>query len=506
MKKNLLVLSVALLGMGLASCGSSSTEDTSSTQSGDTTSTQDSSPIIKEKTRVEYWYKSDPKNEDFYQQLATDFMKIEPNVEVVCREQAVSNYNALQDLVSTGATVGNYPTLIQAYPDNAAFYASDRCGNIAIDMSEYMDGDYGWDATEKAQFDLESSNQYFLNNAVYSLPYYRSTEVLYYNEVLVGLDLTKIDMSINDGNPLTKSYLSNLTREELFDHLCPAIDTYNKALADAEKIWKPLDNGDLGMIIYEDDGNSFITHSKQNDIAYTSIKEDGTPSIDFNNDDAKAMMKDLRAQVSNNYYLSRWSSNSASSGYATTFFKENASLFAITSTAGAEWFASSGTSIMPDFGVGQLPHREGKKEYAISQGASLCALSKGNDTQDLATWLFYKFMSNYENSLQFAVNSDYFPVRADILKDEDFVQAKLTVENFDKGTAGYAKALVASYMSTMKDENYFVAAPFVGSSVARNQVAGLHSSLLLRSSVENDPDSIIEEKFATAYNNTLLGL
>ena len=53
---------------------------------------------------------------------------------------------------------------------------------------------------------------------------------------LLGLDLSDIDASINNGKPLDAAYLDDLSWETLFGNLCPAIKAYNDVLPIEEKI------------------------------------------------------------------------------------------------------------------------------------------------------------------------------------------------------------------------------------------------------------------------------
>ena len=124
-----------------------------------------------------------------------------------------------------------------------------------------------------------SDGQQFQEEGTYSMPFSKSTECMFYNEdILLGLDLSGIDPEINNGNRLNADYLNNLTWEELFGHLAPALERYN---SEVSQIITPRD-GVSSIVYYDSDDNLFITLTQQYGYPYTDINESGVGEVLFN--------------------------------------------------------------------------------------------------------------------------------------------------------------------------------------------------------------------------------
>ena len=128
---------------------------------------------------------------------------------------------------------------------------------------------------------MAEGSSYDSVGTTYSLPFCKSTELMYYNEdALLGLDLSIQDSTINNSQPLTAEYLNQLTWEEFFEKLCPAIVAKNNALSEEEKIYNDDDPSSC-LLAIDSDENYFITLAHQYGYGYTSVGEDGKGSVDF---------------------------------------------------------------------------------------------------------------------------------------------------------------------------------------------------------------------------------
>lgn len=508
-KRTLFMFGVGCFAMLLASCGGTSSgsitgdsnstnPSTSSGESSNTGSSSSQGNIIKEPVTISMWIKNDPKNTKLYEEFVESFKSVEPNVTVNFSSlEDVSNYNELEEKVLVGLTAKNYPNIVQAYPGHVADYLAPKNGSIALNMDPYINNEvYGWVEEEKNNFDL-SAGQQFAEDGTYCLPFNKSSEVLYYNrDKLVGLNLSTYDSSINGGRALNDSYLQNLTWEEFYEHLCPALISYDTDHPDEKLINK--DNPYWSIMHYEDDSNHFITTAKQYGVPYTSITAEGKGSVDFNCVETKAHMKKIGGYSRNHYIITRWSSE-GSNGYSANHILDGSALFAVNSTVGAQWFYDAANPI--DIGIGHIPYAANKKRYVVEQGTSLAFLDKGNEQENLASWLFYKHMSSYSNALKYSLQSGYFPMRNDIYEDEAYIN-NYDPSNYDAPSSERFIAQVFAFAPELIDD-YFTEAPFVGSSNARSAVSYLNSSLL-KTNVELT-DEYIDAQFEEAYNNAVLG-
>ena len=139
------------------------------------------------------------------------------------------SYNDLKDMVVKGVPAGNYPDSV------ADFLYTGK----ALDITPYMTNEeYGW---TKEDFDdiptayIEEGQNYMIEGT-FSLPICKSTEAMYYNKAIIGVDLSEYDAEINGGEAIDEDYINSLTWDELFDHLCPAIVAWNNDQPDAKKL------------------------------------------------------------------------------------------------------------------------------------------------------------------------------------------------------------------------------------------------------------------------------
>jgi len=414
------------------------------------------------------------------------FAKVEPNVTVVNIKETGGYPDVKNKAISQLAT-GEHPDLIVAYPDAVQELVDYQA---VVKLDDYLDDPvYGW--TEEEREDvietyLDEGCQYPLPG-YYSLPFAKSTEAMYYNKsVLIGLNLAGVDASINGGNPISEDYLEDLTWEELFGHLIPALQAYDAAADNDHKI---LTGSKYKHSIfgYDSDDNLFITLAEQYGYPYTSIDEYGEGSIDFVNDGMKGLMKTFNAAYKSGGFITKGSNNNDYTNYS---FTDNCSLFSVGSTGGAKYQYSQNFVT----GVAPIPHAEGEDPKVINQGPSL-AILKHDDNRALASWLFYKFFTNTANNANWSITTGYAPVRYSVLTNDDYMEF---CNPDGKDGEDLMKAITMSYVGTIGND-LFSSPVFKGSSEARTQVGGLMTNCLLSENIDDEIDGF----FKTAYDNTL---
>jgi len=486
MKKKMLCL-VALAGfaMTLAACGNTTPviPDTGN----------DTKNIMKNETQITLWSITGQNNRPQLESYIAGFKEIEPNITINNVYQSGS-YNELESMVSKGFLGDNYPDIVQAYPDNVANYID---YGKAVKLDSYIDNaEYGWNAFDKTDIieAFQDEGKEYTVSGTYSVPYSKSTEEMFYNaDVLIGLDLSKFDKTINGGAPLNAAYFDNLTWEELFDKLCPAIKAYDDSLPIDQKILK-TDQQYHSIFAYDSDDNLFITLAKQYGYGYTSVK-DGKGSIDFNNDGMKGLLKKFKSAYDKGYFLTK---GSAGDNYTNTYFTLQNTLFSVGSTGGVKYQFDAAHPM--NVGVARIPQASTSNPWTINQGPSLTILDHGSEDRKLASWLFYKYMTNETNSLDWAINSGYMGIRNSNYESDEYKEA-VSVENKQEKTLDILLAKSASYLPKITD-NMFVSPAFKGSSQTRTQVGGLMTSVL----TSNGSDATIESLFKKAEDNSKLAL
>ena len=270
-------------------------------------------------------------------------------------------------------------------------------------------------------------------NAMLTLPFVKSTELMYYNKT--ALDALGLD-------PAT-------TWDELWEQ------------AELLKAKYPTATP-LG---YDSEANWFITMCEQNGWGYTSAS---APHYLFNNDNTKGWL-----QMLNNYYNKKYITTQNEYGAYTSglFTKgtDGGAIYCIGSSGGAS-HQNPGKAF--EWGIAPIPgsrQADGSVNYAaISQGPSLVMFEAGNgveniDEKKIMTFMFVKELMDPTFQASFAIASGYNPSRKSVYEIDAY---KTHMEENDI-------TAVASKVAASMSDRFFTSPAFVGSSTARTQVGNV---------------------------------
>ena len=362
------------------------------------------------------------------------------------------DYDGLRDMIVTELNGGNSPHIAYCYPDHVALYneakavaplddyiASSTMGFTQAEVNEFVRGYY-------------EEGRMYGDNVMYTLPYSKSTEVLYYNKTFFEENKLKVPTTWDEMEDVMKQI------KEIDPNCVP-----------------------LG---YDSEGNWFITMCEQLGTPYTSAKK-GSEFL-FDVEANHSFVQRLRMWYQLGYLLTEETYGSYTSDLFTqTDPTKKRSYMCIGSSAGASYqipdpvMNENNEKVYPfEVGVAMPPQIDVENPRVISQGPSLCMFKKANKQEMAATWLFMKFLTT-DLGLQanFSATSGYAPV----------------VKNLDKKNAAYAAELANANGSDklqttcvkqcVEQENaMFVSPAFLGSSGARDQVG-----LLMQSCFINGP-------------------
>ena len=422
------------------------------------------------KTKIVFWHTMGQNLQSVLDRMIEGFKKENPNIEI--EHAAQGGYDDLYDKISQAIPAGTTPTMAYCYPDHVADYNTSKA---CIDLTSYInDPELGFNEQDGAISDFIDAywkeGQEYLTEGIFSVPYTKSTELMFYNKDVFD----------------QKGYTVPETWEDM------------EVLLAKMK----ADYPDVTPLGYDSDANMFITLCEQYGIPYTSLdKAAGKGKADFNNAAAKAMVTKLKDWYDKGYLATQGTSGGA---YTSTQFTDGTLLMTIGSTGG------TGYNYTANFNVGsaQVPHpttdaskrfdfftnggtkTQEANNHIIMQGPSICFFKKGTEAQKVAAWKFYKYIVRTINSAAFSVESGYSPVRKSSFTC-DAMTEYLNKPQTEK--AALIQTTVKMYGELT--DRYYVSPAFPGSSTARSEVGGILSNVFLDTKT-------VDKAFADAYTKT----
>ncbi len=406
---------------------------------------------------------------DVLDRYIAEFQQIYPNITVV--HEQVGGYDDVRDQIKTQLAVGAQPNIAYCYPDHVALYNMAK-GTVALDslIASEISVTRGDGSTEQlgltqAQVDDFIKGYYdegkqFGDGKMYTLPFSKSTEVLYYNKTFF------------DANGLK----APTTWDEM-EEVC-------KKIKELEPTSTPLG--------YDSESNWFITMCEQLNSGYTSTE--GEKFI-FDNETNREFVARFREWYQKGYVTTQ----ELGGGYTSALFKKQAgetgkSYMCIGSSAGASNQRPNKTGDAYDFEVAitSVPQVDAANPKVISQGPSVCIFNKENPQEVLASWLFVKFLTTTAAfQAEFSMVSGYMPVIKSVNEDPVYRDEFLALAD-----GGANLTALSAKVALEQHDAYYTSPAFVGSSVARTQVGLLMQKCL--SEKTDDPAAMIKQAFEDA--------
>ena len=399
-----------------------------------------------------------------------EFNKLYPNIHV--QHEQVGSYDDVREQISTEITVSAQPNIAYCYPDHVALY---NLAGVVATLDNLIESDItvtradgsteilGLTDEQKADFIEAYYNEgkQFGDGLMYTMPFSKSTEVLYYNKTF--FDEHKLQLPT--------------TWDEL-EALCAKI----KAI-DPESI--PLG--------YDSEGNWFITMCEQYGSDYTSATGD---HYLFDNETNRSFVKKFREWYQKGYLTTQTLYGSYTSGLFTAE-SGTRSYMSIGSSAGAthQRPAATADGTYPfEVGIATIPQVNASNKKVISQGPSVCIFKKDNPQEVVASWLFVKFLTTSVSfQAEFSMASGYVPVLKSVAENPEYAKF---IANADGGK--YISALSAK-VCLEQESAYYTSPAFNGSSTARDQVGALLAKCLTADD-GGDVDAMIKKAFKEAID------
>ena len=430
--------------------------------------------IEEDPNKIIFWHTFGQEIENVVQNKVDEFERLyeeHTGEEITVELEYQGGYDEILDKIERGFAVGNIPTIAVAYPDHVADYlALETDGQQWVyNLEDFFDDpEIGFSSQDYLNPSLKGAEDfvpsfldegsYYIKEGIYSLPLMKSSEILLYNEELLALVLSDYDPTITN----ISEYMNNISWDEFIDLLRFIAKDLNK-----------YGDGLITPLVYDSDANFYIGQSYQRNIPYVSM-ENGVGYIDFNNDEAKAMVQDIKDWYEEGLLLTKGTNNNE---YGSDTFTRMECIFTIGSTGGAGYNDPGAAGF--NVGIAKVPSASEDPAYQkyVSQGVTLTLLKNNSLSDEVSDkrarigWQLMKYLTNEENNIDICLASNgYAPVRTSCYTNEVYA-SYLEESDFMPRCAD-----VVAYQI---NGNYFNYPVFKGTAEAREQVGGIITQVLL---------------------------
>ena len=466
MKKSVSLMAMVLTLGTLASCG----PKTSNTGGGE--SYHQAGP-----KEITFWHCIGHDKMTSLERVIEEFNKAHENTDgyYVTAEKIAGDYDALHDAIKTRLNAGRIPSITMGYPDSFAEYignqGEDRSMILKLDNFINSDSDFHPETMVQEYYEEGQSYQY---DGTWSVPLYKSTEVMYYNVDL--FQSTKFYQEHKDDT--YGNYGAILGQPKTWD--------WDTLVYVANEIQKEMGNqADFHAIGYDSDSNLFISQMAQRNIPYTTAEGEGDAHYLFYeggkpNDQLVDLACELYDMAAAGTSQERSMVTQATYGtYASDLFLQQKVMFTIGSTGGSVYNDPNGkfqAALVP------VPSYQNNHKY-IMQGPSLCFFNTRDSAKEAAAWEFYsQFVSDPELNAGVALENSYDPVRTSSYDSQVYQQwcAMGLVQDNGKPGASYSDqdnldAAMANRIPNLtsiyaENEWYITSDVFMGSGTAREEI------------------------------------
>ncbi len=400
------------------------------------------------------------------------FNKLYPNIHVTI-DNTQKNWDDFAKNISTKITSNKHPDLAFCYPDHVALYNQSKA---VLALDDFLpDGAYATmevahaDGTKEPlglTLTAEDNSDFFAefykegkiygDGKTYTLPFAKSTEVLFYNKTFFEANDLTVPATWDDFETVSARILE--------------ID--------------PKCNAALG---YDSEANMFITMCEQLESPYTSAEGE---HFLFDNQTNRDFVQKIKGWYDKRYIRTKETNDGK---YSSNFFKEQQMYMSIGSTGGSSYQSPTGTDDDAGFkvGVAPIPQWNLEKPKTILQGPSVCVFKK-DPYKVLASWLLVKFLTTeVQFQAQYSTASGYAPVTQSTYSSPAYQKFLSTAGD----TASGLTAQTAQICKEMADKpgSFYVSDAFMGSSKARESVGILLKVVLQGTSMDKAFSDALQE-------------
>ena len=405
------------------------------------------------------------------------------------------DYSSLSSDVITKLQAGTVPAMTMGYPDTFADLITNNIEYSAIlRLDNFIDDPtYGYSKNAETGVLDDFVPAYYNEGRGYqfegtwSMPMYKSTEVMYYNRSYFS-GVNPMNDKLFKGNATyvaKKAKATNLNSDTVLDDLddlktwlktqpgsftYEVPETWQEMTELGQKILREYTGGKTGFypIGYDSDANLLISQLEQRGFKYTT-NDNITQEKDhylFGNNENKAntqtLVEEIVKMIKTDKILK--TKNTNGNAYTSDAFKEQKCVMSIGSTGGSTYQDSSSFVT----GLARVPAFEDEEGTVhakyIQQGPSICFFDNKDPYIHKGAWLFYKMMAEPETNAKLALDNSYDPIRTSSYTSDYYL------DFIDKAGQHLGLGYDIPAITQTLTECYMTSAVFKGSSTARDQI------------------------------------
>ena len=452
-----------------------------------------STPAPTGTVKIKFWHTFGQTIVDGLKGRIAEFQRLikeNDGVDVVVDMKYQGGYDDLASIIRSGYSVQNVPTIAVAYPDHVSDYLdigkSDGVDFVA-NLDPYIESDkvgFGkekWlgDRYDEEDFieDFYAEGSCYTTDGTYSLPFLKSTEIMFYNMDLLVEVMKGYKPELNSSQTLIANYISKISWDEFMD-ICSYVKAHQADISNMLEIpaW------------YDSDANFFITKMYQNKIPYSSITADGKGKIDFEEQENFNKTVDMLDGIRQNFADGLITTKGIKKTYGSDFFTNEKCVFSIGSSGGSGYNFPQADAFT--LGVCRVPASNNNPIY-VTQGPTLAMFNDNglsaadNEAAKLYGWKFMKYITNGQMNAEICVNGSegYVPVRYSAYETSFF-------QTFMEEGEKYAQC----YKVVVNDiDRYLVSPAFKGSADLRDECGTMLTSVLRSAASKADIPAIVNK-------------
>ena len=332
---------------------------------------------IENPVEIEFWHAMSGPNETAVNHLVEEFnATVGKEKGITVKPVYQGSYPDLKSKITAAIRAKSAPAIAQAYPDWVAEYLQ---SGAVVELDDYIfDKEVGIENFDDIAKAYRDENSQYEGGKFYSLPFNKSTEVLYYNKKFFDENGLKVPTTWDEVEEVSAK-IHELTGKTAFGIDAPA--------------------------------NYFITMVKQYGGKYTNSKGD----ILFAEDGAKAAKEALEL-LKRNADAGYWRLPGEDKYLSGPFMSELLYMYT-GSTAGYSHIATADFEV----GIAPMPQVSDETGAVIQQGTNVVVFDQNKSKEEVyAAYEFAKYLSSYEGNLLFATETSYLPIRESVVASDAY--------------------------------------------------------------------------------------